>query len=71
MTQINLSGHQHVQDRKTYQKIVNNVTDPICGMTVDDTKAEFVSEYEGSKFYFCSAGCKASFNKDPNKYLHK
>ncbi|MGH9910268.1 MAG: YHS domain-containing protein [Nitrososphaerales archaeon] len=38
---------------------------------MDYKKAEFVSEYEGTKFYFCSAGCKASFNRDPIKYMHK
>ncbi|MFQ5941571.1 MAG: YHS domain-containing protein [Nitrososphaerales archaeon] len=45
--------------------------DPICGMTVEENKTEFVSEHEGAKFYFCSAGCKSTFDKDPHKYAHK
>ncbi|HME19416.1 MAG TPA: YHS domain-containing protein [Nitrososphaerales archaeon] len=42
--------------------------DPICGMTVDEGKAEYRSEHEGQTFYFCSQGCKAAFDKDPRKY---
>lgn len=44
--------------------------DPICGMTVDEKKAQFRSEHEGVAFYFCSAGCKSTFDKDPHKYGH-
>ncbi len=45
--------------------------DPICGMTIDENKAKFVSEHEGVKFYFCSAPCKSAFDKDPPKQAHK
>lgn len=45
--------------------------DPICGMSIDETKTEFVAEHEGIKFYFCSQGCKTAFDKDPHKYAHK
>lgn len=44
--------------------------DPICGMTVDEKTARFSSTHEGATFYFCSSGCKASFEKDPHKYGH-
>lgn len=44
--------------------------DPVCGMTVDERKAKLRSEHEGRTFYFCSASCKASFDKDPHKYGH-
>ena len=27
------------------------------------------SEYKGQVYYFCSLGCKKSFDKDPEKYL--
>ncbi|HET7467188.1 MAG TPA: XdhC family protein [Candidatus Dormibacteraeota bacterium] len=40
-------------------------TDPVCGMTVDLANAAHTYEYEGRTFYFCSAGCKASFASDP------
>jgi xanthine dehydrogenase accessory factor len=43
--------------------------DPICGMTVDMGSAKYKSESEGKLFYFCCAGCKQTFDKQPNKYL--
>ncbi len=46
------------------------VIDPICGMTVDEKKSKFKSEHEGKTFYFCSASCKTTFDKDPHKYGH-
>lgn len=45
------------------------VTDPVCGMTVDTTTAKNQSEYQGQSYYFCSPGCKKAFDKEPDKYL--
>ena len=44
-------------------------SDPVCGMTVDTATAEYRSFRDGQAFYFCSAGCKQAFDKDPEKYL--
>jgi xanthine dehydrogenase accessory factor len=43
--------------------------DPVCGMTVDIATARFTSEYAGSTYYFCAAGCKRSFDQEPQKYI--
>ncbi len=43
--------------------------DPVCGMTVDLKNAAAKSEYKGKTYYFCAPGCKAAFDKDPEKYL--
>ena len=37
--------------------------DPICGMTVDIATARYTVERDGQTYYFCSAGCKATFEK--------
>lgn len=42
--------------------------DPICNMTVEIATARHVSEYQGQKVYFCCAGCKVKFEKDPAQY---
>ena len=42
--------------------------DRVCGMAVDPATAEYRSVHEGITHYFCSAGCKANFDKDPKKY---
>jgi YHS domain-containing protein len=43
--------------------------DPVCGMEVDEKTASWQSEYKGTTYYFCAPGCKASFDKNPEKYL--
>ncbi|MEX2161558.1 MAG: YHS domain-containing protein [Anaerolineales bacterium] len=45
------------------------VTDPVCGMQVDPNKPGATSEYQGQTIFFCSPGCKADFDKDPEKYM--
>jgi YHS domain-containing protein len=44
--------------------------DPVCGMMVDEKKTKLRSEHDGTAFYFCSASCKAAFDKDPHRYGH-
>ena len=43
--------------------------DPVCGMTVDPAKAAGSSTYDGTTYYFCSAGCKTRFDANPAQYL--
>ena len=43
--------------------------DPVCGMSVDPATAEYRSFHQGKAYYFCSAGCKTNFDKDPTKYV--
>jgi Cu+-exporting ATPase len=45
------------------------VKDPVCGMDVDPASAAGKSEYQGRIYYFCSAGCKKAFDKEPHKYV--
>ncbi|HCR72308.1 MAG TPA: YHS domain-containing protein [Anaerolineae bacterium] len=47
------------------------VHDPVCHMDIDPETAAGTSEYNGKTYYFCSLGCKKSFDKDPEKYLNK
>jgi YHS domain-containing protein len=43
--------------------------DPVCHMDIDPAAAAGTSEYKGHTYYFCSLGCKKSFDKEPEKYL--
>jgi Cu+-exporting ATPase len=45
------------------------VTDPVCHMTIEDSKAVFISAYGGKIYYFCSKSCKEDFDEDPESYL--
>ncbi len=42
--------------------------DPVCGMMVASNRAAGTSVYQGKTYYFCSAGCKASFDRTPAKF---
>jgi xanthine dehydrogenase accessory factor len=48
--------------------ITTEARDPICNMIVDITKAKHISDYRGRKVYFCCAGCKQTFDCQPEKY---
>jgi xanthine dehydrogenase accessory factor len=48
---------------------VHEAVDPVCGMTVKVAGARHVATYDGRTFYFCSAGCKATFEADSTAYL--
>jgi len=45
--------------------------DPVCGMDVDEAKATDKSEYKGKTYYFCSSGCKKTFEANPETYAEK
>ena len=47
----------------------SSARDPVCGMTVDRSKAEHRSEWGGQTYYFCGAGCKARFDAEPERYV--
>lgn len=38
-------------------------------MMVNKRTAEYRSFHGNDAYYFCSAGCKQAFDKDPAKYL--
>ena len=38
------------------------VKDVVCGMTVEPSTDTPKSEYKGQMYYFCSKGCKVTFD---------
>ena len=49
----------------------NKVTCPVSGSTFNKSDAHGSMEYNGKTYYFCCAGCKEKFEKDPEKYTKK
>jgi YHS domain-containing protein len=47
---------------------IEQTTCPVMGGAIN--KSMF-TEYKGKKVYFCCAGCKDKFEKEPEKYLAK
>ena len=48
-----------------------NVTDPVCGMPIDSAKAAATETVRGQTLYFCSAGCHAKYQANPDRYAPK
>ena len=44
-------------------------SDPVCGMTVDRHAGKPTATYRGQTYYFCSDGCRAKFEADPERYV--
>ncbi len=49
--------------------IRRGAADPVCGMTVDRSKARRL-EHAGTTYYFCSDNCLQAFQRDPDRYTH-
>ncbi len=63
LAEVVASRHRHVAP--PIAAAVVFATDPVCGMTVDVANAVHVAEHDGRHVYFCSAGCRAQFERDP------
>ncbi len=45
--------------------------DPVCSMTVDENTAAARAEHKDKTYFFCSAGCKETFEKEPDKFTEE
>jgi YHS domain-containing protein len=41
------------------------VTDPVCGLELEEAQAPAATEFEGRLYYFCSEACRAEFEANP------
>jgi xanthine dehydrogenase accessory factor len=48
---------------------VTFVTDPVCGMTVDPLSSQYRAVHLDKTYWFCSSGCMAEFEKEPQRCL--
>lgn len=44
------------------------VTDPVCGMKIQEADAFGTANYEGRRYFFCSRTCLEKFEADPGRY---
>jgi len=54
------------QPRRAGKEDFEMTRDSVCGMTVDDPR--YRSMHAGQIYAFCSAACKAKFDKDSARY---
>ena len=48
--------------------MMSTLKDPVCGMDVTEKSPHSV-DYEGRRYFFCSAGCARKFRETPDRYL--
>lgn len=58
-----------LRDRKSEQH--NWVTDPVCGMRINEWTAEMFTAYQERCYVFCSHRCLERFNERPDQYTNK
>lgn len=68
----------HKTEASAMEELINQsrenseeVKDPVCGMTVDSTKAMASVEHADQTYHFCGKGCAEKFRSDPEAYLRK
>lgn len=44
------------------------VTDRVCGMKIDERKANHWIVYNDRRYFFCSVGCRVEFERHPEDY---
>lgn len=42
--------------------------DPVCGLVFDVREATTVCRYRGRYHYFCSLGCRETFERTPRRF---
>ncbi len=47
------------------------VTDPVCGMKLENSKAAGTETRQGQTYYFCSPSCHENFRSAPDRYVKK
>ena len=64
--------HDHGLDHASDQpapRAAGEVTDPVCGMSVDPATAKYRAEHAGRSYFFCGERCRETFRAAPARYL--
>ena len=56
---------------ETEEAVTVAIEQTICPVMAGAINKNLFTEYKGKKVYFCCAGCKEKFEKEPEKYLAK
>ncbi len=56
------------ETEKAVSAAIQQTTCPVMAGAINK---DIFTEYKGKKVYFCCAGCKEVFEKEPEKYLDK
>ena len=76
LVQLRATGAFDLNERREQATLlptieVVDVIDLVCGMTVRAEKSNRPFEFEGTTYYFCAPGCRATFEKDPSSFINQ
>ena len=60
------------KERSDFNMATSAITahlDLVCGMPLDPSRATVSSEHNGNRHRFCRCGCKAVFDKNPDRFV--
>jgi xanthine dehydrogenase accessory factor len=57
------------RDQRDVVAAQSAAVDPVCHMEVEIATARHSAEVQGTRYYFCCAQCRTSFEKEPARYL--
>jgi xanthine dehydrogenase accessory factor len=69
IVQVSRARTSGQKDTRISSAETGEAKDPVCGMTVRIDAAKYKSELDGKSVYFCCAGCKQTFDRQPDKYV--
>jgi xanthine dehydrogenase accessory factor len=65
---VQLSRSRRASEKPPIAAEQQEAKDPVCGMTITVGAAKHKSDYDGKTIYFCCAGCKQKFDKQPDLF---
>jgi xanthine dehydrogenase accessory factor len=69
IVQLRAAGRLQPESAPRAQTERQEAIDPVCGMSVQPGPNTPTVDYGGKTFYFCSAGCRTVFEKDPASFV--
>jgi YHS domain-containing protein len=70
-TKFDKNPEKYIKPAPKAKAAAADIRCPVTGTKVIDPKTAPKSVYKGKTYYFCCAACKPTFDKNPEKYIHK
>jgi xanthine dehydrogenase accessory factor len=67
LVQLRAAGALHSEP--SVEQRITEVVDPVCGMSVPPDASHHPYEQDGRTYFFCGAGCRAAFEKNPSAFV--
>ena len=74
LTMLSLAGCKKKSEpvpAEAKEIVLQTIEQKTCPVMEGPINKEIYTEYKGKKVYFCCAGCKDKFEKEPDKYIPK